>query len=460
MKNAILAIIALTVPGWVAAQIPNPDFEQWQTTTVNRPVSWTVFGRTDKVPGYKSNWAVRITRTADQQSGPGAVVYGNPENGFQGGVPFAGRPDSVVGFFKMHIVPDDTAWFVSILKRGGNIISMHIFELYGGDSTKFVRYAYRLDYSDTGKSDSVILGVSSTNPDKTMAGSWVVADSLHYKGGGVYPMLPNTNFETWNTVSYDEPLGWLTLNNRISGGTTFPVTKSTDKVFGNYAVKVKNIDLGTAGFLYGYVMAGRQGDNGLLPGFKMTSRDTVLYVNYKFSPLNQDTLNIGVIMFNNGQMVGTGFLIKGGAVTNWTQAAIKVNYDGMFSGIPDSAAIFCAAFQGGEQPTGESVLYVDGIRFNQPFTNLPVSRYTYPEMYVYPNPATSELIYYCRLHSPGDIKITMYSLSGYKVLEKNEWSGSTGEHTGLINVSNLAKGTYVFEIINGNKKMVKKVVVN
>jgi hypothetical protein len=64
------------------AQIPNPDFELWETQTKQIPNEWKTYGKTSKVKGFRSENAIKIERDNSKPNEPGAFVYGNPENNF------------------------------------------------------------------------------------------------------------------------------------------------------------------------------------------------------------------------------------------------------------------------------------------------------------------------------------------------------------------------------------------
>ena len=139
MKKTIVKYCTLLLMTWPfisGAQIPNSDFENWDSVTLHNPSGYRIYGTTLKVAGYKSPFAVRIMKNEQLNQGPGAVIYGDPENGFKGGIPGVGRPDSAVGYFKYHLVPGDTAWFLVFLKRNGQFISQDIF-IAGGGGKKF-----------------------------------------------------------------------------------------------------------------------------------------------------------------------------------------------------------------------------------------------------------------------------------------------------------------------------------
>lgn len=452
-----LAVIGL-LPLVSTAQIPNPDFEQWSTSLYERPQGWTTFGIVKKVPGFRSNYAARMMRDPRMDDAPGAVVYGQPDNGFQGGVPFVGRPDSLVAFVRYHFVPGDSGLVVAFMKRGGNTIGENFFIYTGTDSAAFVRLAFKLNYNDTGATDSVIVGYASNNPEDTFNGSFLVVDSIHFTGSQVYPPLPNANFEVWDEVVREEPVGWFTQNTRVPAGLPFVVTKSSDKKFTQYSARIQNIKAGNT-YLPGYVLAGRQGNSGPEPGFPVNFRDTVLYINYKFFPVNQDTLNIGILMYENGSMVGAGFLSGGDTVGTWTEAAININYQPLYSGTPDSAAIFAAPFQGGEDPTGESVLYVDGFKLNVAMTNVRAVSEMPEGLVVFPNPSQTHFnIIYQNINS-GMVSLKLYNSNGVEVQDVFTGNLSAGTFSGSVNVTELPAGVYQCVLQTGIGKSTVKMLV-
>lgn len=384
-----LLAVLLAFPTVSRAQMPNPDFEQWTSSQLNFPTVWKTYGVIRKVAGYRGGFAARIMRDPRGGSGPGAVIYGEPENNFAGGIPLSGRPDSAVGYFKVHVPAGDTGWYLVFLKRGGQIISQDIFYLFGTDTGSFRRLAFAINYKDTGRADSVVIGVASTNPNNPRDGGFVVADSLHLTAGATAYQIPNGRFESWNTVNITDLNGWFTSNVAFPAGGTVPVTRSTDRVFGNYACRIENVAQPGGGYAMGYIMAGRQGDDGPEPGFPVSGRDSFLFINYKCTPQG-DTINIAIIMYDSGQRVGMGILSQHNTVSSWKSDSIRISYNSGYTETPDSAVVFAAAFRGGSNPHGNTVLWVDGFRLNSPMNRL-YRPWLLPATLV-PNPAQDECL--------------------------------------------------------------------
>lgn len=447
MKQSVLTI-AFLLPVLICAQIPNADFEQWQTTVREMPQQWGIYGITKKVMGYNSPFAVKIERDIRNPNAPGAVIYGNPDQNYAGGIAFRGRPDSAIVFVKRHLVAGDSAWFLVFLSRDAIKISQDNFKFGGSDTSKFVRLAFKINYNDTGSADSLLIGVSSTNPEAQFNGSFVIVDNIQFSGG-TYGTVPNGDFELWNTKTIEDPTGWFSSNqNLMVSSSELPVSKTTDAALHNYAVKIQNVAAGND-FHQGYIMAGRQGNNGPLPGFAVNGRDSVLYVYYKCFPKNGDEINIGVMMYDSGQMVGTGFIRQGFDISTWSQTPIPIQYFGGYTGTPDSAAIFCAAFTGGDPAYGASLLYVDGLRFNQAWVSVNTFAKYDGLLSVYPNPAQGDVQIRFSAQQNKSYTISLYNTEGKLVYKEEAIAQREGQQNITIKTAALNSGIYTIQLQTG-----------
>ncbi len=457
MKKAIHLIVSGILPLFCMAQIPNPDFELWQSTIKNQPQGWGIYGNTFKVQGYNSPFAVRIERDPQQPNAPGAVIYGNPDQNFTGGIPYNDRPDSVVVFVKRHLPAGDSAWFIVAMSRNGKSITNNNFKFTGSDSNRFVRLAFAIEYNDTGMADSLVIGISSTDPNSNFEGSFVIADSLHFTGGkGI--KIPNGNFELWNSRTIDNPIGWYTSNNNGQSGGTLPVTKTSDAALHQFAIRIQNVLVGTE-YKQGYIMAGRQGNSGPLPGFAVSGKDSLLYAYYKCFPKGGDVTNIGVMMFDSGLIVGTGFLRQSLNITTWSQTPIKIDYFSGYSGTPDSAVIFCSAFNGGDDAKGESVLYVDGLKFNEPLVGVSKLFATDGLLELYPNPCQSVFTISIPSYLQQEIVIRIYNSQGQLIQLMPLTQSSNGRQLIDIQTDGMSKGLYTVVLSIGNYSTSKTLVV-
>jgi hypothetical protein len=444
----IIQLASILLPLFVSAQIPNPDFELWHTVQKDIPQQWGIYGSTKKATGYQSPFAVRIERDIDNPNSPGAVIYGNPDQNFSGGIAFVGRPDSAVFFVKRHLVSGDSAWFLVFLSRGGIKISQDNFKFGGSDTSKFIRMAFKIHYNDTGKSDSLLIGVSSTNPEEQYQGSFVIVDNIGFSGGQ-FGTIPNAQFEDWTNITIENPSGWFSSNvNNMVSSTDKQVIKTTDAALHQYAVKIMNTKNGNE-YRQGYIMAGKQGSGGPLPGFAVNGRDSVLYIYYKCFPKNGDEINIGVMMYDSGQMVGTGFIRQGFDISTWSQTPIPIQYFGGYNGTPDSAAIFCAAFSGGDPAYGASVLYVDGLRFNKAWVSVNTPAIYDGLLNVYPNPAQGDVHVRFSAQQSHSYTISIYNTVGKLVHQEKGIAQRDGQQNVLIKTTAFDSGIYTIQLQTG-----------
>jgi hypothetical protein len=442
------------------AQVPNPDLENWDDLSYNMPGGWFLYGKAKIATGYQSNRAIRIERDPLAPQTPGAILYGNAgANGIDGGIPLSSYPDSLVGYFKMGMEAGDTGFVLLILKKWGKTIGTTSMALIGNDSNTWARLGAPLYYTDTGNTDSVIVLVVGHNPAKNLMKSWVIVDSLHFSGG-VAPEIPNGNFEQWNAFTRMDPKGWFSTNVQVPPGYPSPVSRSTDKVFGSYSARIQNVSLGAAGIYPGYILSGGQGPTGPTPGFPITERDTAFYINYKFFPQNTDTMGIGVLYYDSGVLVGAGFFVSAALQNTWKQVEIAIGYLPLYAGIPDSATVFCAPFQGGRNPTGESVLFVDGMKRNVPMNSI---RKFVPEvslLRLFPNPASNHLVVLYTAESKGLVQVDLYNSAGQKVKEIANMEVPAGKYSGNADISDLPNGIYFCELRSNGKRSTERVVIS
>lgn len=441
------------------AQIPNADFENWNNNSYTTPAIWNFFGNITQVQGVNGNYAVRMERSIN---GPGAIIHGNPQgNVFWGGLPTTDRPDSLVGNFNYSIAPNDTAWVLVIFKSNGVPISMDLNKITGNSGGNYIHLGFKNNFTSGLTPDSVVVGVTSSNPDDTLnpMGGFMMIDDLQFKdaSGTTYP-IANGDFENWNLASSDEPIDWFTSNSSYIPYLQFPATKTTDAQNGTYAIRLENLTM-PFGIGYGYALAGPQGQNGPMPGFPVTQRDSSLNGYYKFFPQNTDTAMMYMVMFYQGTQVGWGFYQEFNTVNTYTYFSTPIYYDGMFFGVPDSATIVLAPFKGGSNPSGNSVLFIDNLSLNSQSVSLKSHNQPNNKMFVYPNPATDYTNVNYLIEKESMVTINVYDITG-KLVEtiKNE-KETAGSHMFKYDLRQLTSGIYSIEIKTKNYSQIEKISV-
>ena len=201
----------------------------------------------------------------------------------------------------------------------------------------------------------------------------IVAIVLIFSFG--FSQIPNSGFENWTSVgNYMNPNGWATTNS-LSTGSFYAVTRDTSHFppsIGNYSVRIENDISELVNYSgLGLIQAGSQL---AVPGprFQITGHPTSLTGYYMFLPINGDTMQIEIVLFNNRTGVSQGIFNTPVAASNWTSFNISLStYT-----TADSGYISFAAYQSGpvtQVPHGNSVLKIDNLNFDSLLT-LPIIR--------------------------------------------------------------------------------------
>jgi hypothetical protein len=447
MKSITLTLLIVLTTFAVKAQIPNPGMENWTNTSGSIPAQWSSNGKVSKVSGHNGS-AVKLESDIQRQN-IGAVLYGHAQNNnLGGGFAYSSKPDSFVGYFMYDVKPGDTAYIVLILQKSSIPISMDKVPITGTQTSGFQRIAFKINYLAPFTPDTIFLGITSGNPfSNNVYDSYVIADDLSFTGST--GAIPNGNFETWNTVSFDMPNGWAVQNDFNAQ----PVQKSTDKYSGNYAIKIQNIFTNTDNRQGLAETAGPHTGQynmfGPMPAFPVSTKPDTLFCWTKFAPQNGDSATITVQLFNHGNPLGFGQTFLG-PMSSYTLTKVPIHY---FNGglSPDSAVIQLASFQlaNNSNAKGTSTLYVDNLSFDKVVTGI-----AYPEepktFYLYPNPTSDKLnIQFEDWQKVKAINIT--DMNGRLILHQDMY-------TKQIDIQNFEKGVYFISIVTTNASCTQKFI--
>lgn len=257
--------------------------------------------------------------------------------------------------------------------------------------------------------------------------------------------IPNSGFENWTTVgSYENPTAWNNCNS-YSTGTFFPVTKSSDHYplsVGTYSIRVENqIPLSNCSS-YGFAQT-CDNNNPCTPAFPIIGHPNMFCGYYKCFPLNNDTIQIGLMLFKAGEWIAGAELITTNTVSNWTSFSIPISSYAE----ADSATITVAAFYNDTTcgmpfgPFGNSVLYVDNLSFDNLITSIPEQSFINTTFSLYPNPASDIVTLNIGNPNSADLTLNIYNVVG--TLVKSE---ILKQNTRQINIGDLSNGIYTFEI--------------
>ena len=444
-------------------EIPNFNFELWDTTTTTKPDLWNLsIGKITKVSqSCHGSYAVRIANDS-LHNNPGAILIGNSNNGtsFNGGIPFNERPDSLIGCFNYDIPLGDTALVIMFLKKQGVNVSSNIFKIYGSSSGVFNELKFPLQYSSADIPDSMIIGITCTNVmnmvNPVTFDNYLIADYLLLTGTSL--TVPNYDFEDWSDFYEIKPVSWFSnnYNNQIEDTTKWPVVRTTDAVSGLYAAKIRN-HVTPLDTISGRINSG----NNYNSKFKVSARHQVLTGYFKYFPENNDSLSITVMMFKNNLQIGAGYLQHSSTEPLYKSFIIFINYSHP-TDIPDSASISIQAYK--FRARGNSVLYIDNLNFDgwlagieKPIVANPASDFDFN---VFPNPVNDNATITFSLEEKSLVQIRIFDISGKQVTLITNNQYNTGDHQIDFSKADLKKGLYLCVINTGNKIFSKKIIIN
>lgn len=236
--------------------------------------------------------------------------------------------------------------------------------------------------------------------------------------------IPNGNFETWSSATFDNPLNYpYTSNSSNFFYYELPanVTKTTDSYHGTYAVQLTTNASATDtsfGYILNYNPQSSNGPSTWTGGMPYSQKPTGIRGYYKYNEATADSATIMVIFSKAGVNIGAyGFLV-GGLKTSYT--LFDFTFNPALTVTPDSmifAALSCKMGSNG-QPHGIAgeTLKIDSVTFtgvsSQP------------------------------LLMNGDFE----SWQTQTFYVPNNWRIPNGTQTGVTKTTDAAKGTYAVEL--------------
>lgn len=271
--------------------------------------------------------------------------------------------------------------------------------------------------------------------------------------------IPNNGFENWTTTgSYEEPAGWATFNPACAG-PFYSATKSTGHYpasVGNYSIRVEN-NTSLTQFTGWFGMAITNAfDYPFKPAFPVTGSPTSLCGYYKYNSLNNDSMFIRIVFFQNSIQLGYNTFVIGVSASSWTSFILPLTYPSA-----DSATLYFSALWFSSQtsgPKGNSVLYVDNLSFDNLISSAPEQTFQKASFSIYPNPASEMLTLNIEDLGAGDLTLNIYNVMGTLVkseLLKQSISGNQLQ----INIGDLSNGFYMVEMKSKDWEGKQKLII-
>jgi hypothetical protein len=199
--------------GWAAmAQIPNPDFENWQTAPgYEYPTGWGTVAQatngiavtceksTDK---YSGNFAARLfTRDLGIARVPGLLFTGTLDlatSSVKGGFPYTQRPARLNGYYKYTAGTGDSCAVFGFLTRTrptGARDTIAVFFWQGGSASAYTGFSIPLSYLSSETPDTGLIVISaSKDPANPAPNSTLWIDALSFEGSSdteeATPLIP------------------------------------------------------------------------------------------------------------------------------------------------------------------------------------------------------------------------------------------------------------------------------
>lgn len=462
--NRILLSLLFVVCGITmsyAQVVPNPGFEQWNEfelydepesyfTTNNNSYLFGGAPGITRAPGQQfGNTALRMEVDASVFLGFQPIVYALDLNDpTRGGVPFTGQPDSLEGFFNYQLSVDDTFSLALIFKTQGTIVGFQQLDITGSSNGQFERIVIPVSPLPIPPDTvGVVMGIGVLSGTASI-GDFVEIDELNFINST--DQLPNHQFEDWNTLSFEEPENWTSINliSVLSGNSKVSVQKSTDAYEGNYAARVESVafeffgQADTAGILAISDLSGNS-------GFAYSGGHNLFQFYYKFEPENPnvDKAFVNVQMRNDGNVLND-FIMELSPSQTYTRAQLEISD---LPEAPDSCQIF---FIVGVSDTIDftynlgSVLYLDALSFEN---GVGVDNFRFEQVtdLVSPNPAES-LIFIAPEILDQDIEwMEILDMNGRKL---RHLVGSRES----IDLSGMQSGLYLLRVATQDKLLLTK----
>ena len=377
----------------------------------------------------------------------GYFISGDPDNMTPGQQVTLNNVDSVIGYYKADIQPNDSVLFITMTTFLSNPTGGDTYFLTQSQSN-WTRFAF---YVGAIAADSLMIGAATGNPladFKGIPGTWIQFDDIQLKSStGVTQNILNSSFENWSTITWDELDGWQSSNQWAIGEPTMPVAKTTDAYTGTYAIELNMVLNANGDTVWAGVTNGYFGDGYMGGGVPYTSSPTGIEFYYKYAPSGVDTASVSIEFKETGfpsQWAGTAIT---GTTTTYTLSS------GFIPAIsPDSLLIIITT---GRNPGSQ--FKVDDINFVFP---VGVNELVNVEKLVaYPNPVKDVLNLRFELKADKNVSINLIDITGKQLSSLDFGQLSKGTYNQTFNTANFGSGIYFIEFVIDGEKMVERFIV-
>lgn len=340
---------------------------------------------------------------------PGIINLGELEGDFGGGVPINSTPDSVRISLRYDIPVGDQAVVALIFSKDGEINGLAQHNITGIQNT-FEEVTFDVPPM-LGVPDSVQFLAYSSDPDAPVLGGFLEIDNIILTGTS--DEIPNADFETWETIEYEEADNFYSFNPfQAFFGLDPMVTKTSDAYAGSSAMRIENVEfydfdsdeIDTIGFM---LSSNFFSDN---PSIGLDVTPEIITGWYKYEPVEDDSATIYLSFTKYNPVMGESEVVaEFGFLLGESSEYIPFSFPLNFNATPDSVDIGIASGNvdcNDEYVPLGSVLYIDELSFDfLEGTKLPIFS---DALEVYPNPASEFIMIKMdkKIGSPKSIQLT------------------------------------------------------
>lgn len=462
MKKLLLSSIFISC--WIFGlsqngQIENGSFENWTNTIIfENPDMWMTsngsgpafYGVSKSTDAQQGSYSCKLeseisgTDTIISYSFLGHVGQAGPD----GGIPYTSTFDQIFGFYKSSMAMNDSA-MVLLIRWNSGIPSYYVF-LIGGTTSSWTPFSFNLP---AGTQDSLFIGLASGNPfaqQYTNTNSSVLFDNigLNYTMGALPQPLPNAGFETWNSVSIEDPDQWNTINALGVGLGITMVRKTTDKYAGTYAAELETTLFNGTDTVPGILNAGpiQVNQNPPFALIPYTAVPATFSGAYKYSPQNGDNAVIMLQFFSGGNYIGGHQEVISGTISSYQTFSAPLT----IAGTPDSLLLLIIS---GNNPG--SVLKVDELSLSGGNVGI-LDLGQFIKINAWPNPVEDVLHIQIPENESEIAQIEIINLSG-QIIQVIPTNGNSGLFE--INTTQLSPGIYFYSVANGTNRITGRFIV-
>ncbi|GAB4323860.1 MAG: hypothetical protein Kow00127_16540 [Bacteroidales bacterium] len=459
----VIAILVLFVSRWGFSQsIGNGGFESWTPVTWFSEPAWyntsnpLVFysgaspNVTASTDAHSGNFSLKL-ESVETNDGPyfGAAFIGEFANDtISGGMPYTERPDSVTGWVKYDIMPDDTAFMAVLFKKFGAPLGICTLAFYGSQP-QFTYFSAPVTwFVPIISPDSLFAGFVSSSIDySAVPGSVIWFDDITLTG--VNSNIPNSGFEDWDDFGAEEPDEWLTSNVFNVPAGEPGITKSNNAHSGSWSAQLTTtyyLGNDTVTYMTNADYLTEEGNP--VGGMALQEFPEKVTGYYKYSPSGSDTAIAGLWLFHNDSVSGSTQTLEETiipllAANEWTAFEIPVSY--YASPVPDTLAIAFSPSNLTDNSQGVygSTLWIDDLEITyQPFItgiqDVPGTRVS-----SFPNPAHSSFNIEINRLIDQPVRLILTDINGKVVLER---IFSSGKPLQQISAESLKPGIYFYKV--------------